>query len=180
MITLPELRAALSLDPSKDAELRLLRSQVEENFESAIGGRVIYREDFEYETELSHDQQKSITPSLLPILSIDSIEHSSDAITWEEVDLTTVGILKTFLHRRVGWKRFVRMTYTGGWTDQTTPLEVKTALSLQVEYFRSRTDAAKLTVSSQTFVGGAGVFLAADYHPYFLQVANRHKRYTLR
>jgi hypothetical protein len=76
-----------------------------------------------------------------------------------------------------GWRDFVEVTITGGYTEATLPAHVRRVLLLQLQFMQQRHDSKVVAVNYYSAgKGGAQTFMDADYHPAFKQLAGSLRR----
>ncbi len=188
MISYGLLRDRIGLGTADDGQLKAIADALIGVFETQTNRlwarRAGYVEYFRPDTTKRID---TLFLSLWPVEAVTKVEEKCRYnTTWTE--LTTSQYLPPDPDRnrleRVGsyWNEQVRVTYTGGYVysptvgQYGTPAEIHEAMLIQAAYIRSRTGNDKLVLSSQNFMGGAGVFLAADFHPIFKAIAEAKRR----
>lgn len=192
MIALEKLREALKVAPKDDIELQSLLDEVVDLWEECTGRKWSRREDHVEILHPATDQSEVLFLELWPVESITSVEvRELDATSeWETLDSSSYRVEFGNVLRKLGvdavegiagkwWRSDVRVTYTGGYSPTTgapTPGDVQRAIITQIRFMKARLDDAKLTVKSQNFEGGAGVFEDAWLHPTFRGLAKRRAR----
>lgn len=178
MITIARLRDALALDPTRDAELSLIRSQVIGGWEELTKMLWDERADHEEIFEPRGSQHDTLLLSLQPVTAISTVEvrEAFDSGWTTLADTAYMQIGRRQLRRIDGfyWPELIRVTYDGG-TDAADE-SIQAAMIIQARFMISRTDAGKIITKSQNFEGGAGVFESADWHPHFKALAELKKR----
>lgn len=182
MITIPYLARATGLAPENVETLVGLKAQVEDLWEHETGSLWLAREDYVQTTRLVSDAETLIELNLRNVTELSLVEETDPSDTdWEELtvdeDFRTAG---KYL-QRIGrpWRRLVRVTCTGGYTDEDAPRDIVYAMGVQVQFQLARHGSERVHVSSQNFEGGAGVFLVPDIHPAFAAAARRYGRHLI-
>lgn len=87
------------------------------------------------------------------------------------------------------FEELVQVTYDGGYAETpsgteanatATPKDIIKALIVQGQFFLDRFGPEKVITKSQNFEGGSGVFEKADFHPLFLTLSKKYRRYAVR
>jgi len=180
VLPISALRDRLRLPPDQDASLVSIRDQVIGLFESKTGARWKFEEDHVETLYPDHDRLTLLRVELRPIVELTKVEEMDlfPGATFEEQDLAGVLVIGDRQLRKLSgfWRRVVRLTYDGGWTDATCPAEVREALLLQAAFQQERHSDQKLAVSSTNFEGGSGVYLDAEMHPVFRRCCEARAR----
>lgn len=177
MISLSELRRDLRLPKDEDDRLEGIRAEVIALWESATGRpwnlRTGYVESFDPSVRLGADLALSLHP-VTSIASVTTRGLNDSAAT--VIDPTKYFLMGTRTLRRTdsNWGGHITVTYSGGIADARP--DIKRALIVQAMFMRDRFSAEKLAIAGQSFEGGAGSFLAADFHPLFERLAKQYAR----
>lgn len=180
MISYSRLRRELNHPMDRDDELAWIRSEVVQLWERATG-RLWIRNATRVDDFLQTDEAgaRTLLLRLWPVQSIATVQvkTSESDVDWTTLVSTDWRIEGRRELRRIQryWECLVRVTYSGGYLDDEAPPDILRALVVQARFMRDRFG-AKLTVRSENFEGGGGVFETADMHPYFDATAQRYRR----
>jgi len=179
MISLSILRRELGLKPEDDELLIEIRQEVIDLWEEQTGRlwdiRTGYIEIVTPETV----RTTKIWPSLRPISTITTIEErAARGSTWTTLDSSNYLVVRDHIENiSVPWGDRVRITYDGGYSDSTSPLDVRKALVLQAKFMQVRFSDGKIATKSEGFEGGSVGFLEdAFIHPFFRKLAHKKRR----
>jgi hypothetical protein len=178
MISIQRLRQEVA-DTEQETMLAEIRQSVIELWERETGRAWLLREDYQQTFRLEHDMHSTLFLELLPVTEVTLVEsRRSTSTTWEEIDAATYDLAPAGMLLRVGtyWPTFVRVTYDGGYDDDSCPAAIRGALAVQARFMLRRMQDLSLTVRSQNFEGGAGVYFEPHLHPHFLSMAKAHAR----
>lgn len=191
MIRLSDLRRTIGGKPSSelDDELASLRDVVVDQFERATGLLWKRREDFRQAFcnfgRPGIDGQTAATTIWLPLRPVDEVtlvELRTLGTSGEYTEqATSVWALDDYRLDRIDgltWCGYVRVTYTGGYDDESCPSDIRRALLTQAAFVHTRTANDKLVVTSHGTRGNAGsaVYEKADYCPLFSATVAARKR----
>lgn len=179
MISLAKLREGLNIPAGDDYLLADLRSQVILQWEEATG--------FLWDSKAAHVEIFRLTQDprpytlfleLIPVITVTKVEErsASGSSAWVVTDTANYDLLgRRSLENYAGrWSALVRVTYDGGATS--APADIQRALIIQAQFLKSRLDSEKISLRSQNFEGGAGVFEDAFLHPFFKQLAKSKQK----
>lgn len=180
MISYPRFRKELGIDADQEEGIVGLREEVLDLWDRVTGRP--WRYAASRVDEFFNDDDcgvRTIWLHLWPVVSIASVEVKTGE---SDTDWTALTTLDWRLNgnrevRRISryWELLVRVTYAAGYQDDQAPEDVLRALVVQARFLRARVG-DKLTVRSENFEGGGGVFEEADLHPYFKATAARYRR----
>ena len=168
MITASDVRSRFEYSSQKEATITGLIPSVIELFETLTGikwtsvsGQVDVIENLLQTDSLYLDRAI--------VSSVSLVEVSDDGSSWSTVADTAYALLprRRLIKLSGEWDRFIRVTYSGGYTTTTCPESVKAAIAVQVFFTFKRLSDNHISVSSQNFEGGSGVLLQPDLHPVF-------------
>ena len=183
MISKNELRQFLDLRADDDLQVSALRLAVIEAFEATTGGLWNARTWHVEERELATDRISTVFTRLRPITSMTTVEHRRRSETTFAELLASANAFFVVGDNRVqvtsGYFRpIVRLTYDGGWTDLTSPADVRMALKIQAQFILKRHSGDKAITTSQGLEGATTSFMAASLHPEFKRVTKLYRRLT--
>ena len=185
MISILELRTRLGLDPANDDQLQIIRTNVIKLWEARTNrpwqADVAKVEEFQLEER--YQRKAALWLALTPILSITKIEVWDDGneANLTELDADDFKFLAsgkiTRLPQTTYWLRNVRVTYSGGVDETTTPEDIREALAIQCQYILHRHKGERSVLSGISGPGGSVSFMvSADVHPHFKAQAKLHRR----
>jgi len=159
--------------------LDALQQEIIDLFERCTCRLWDYRIDHEEVFFLENDNWDTLFLELWPINSITKIEEW-DGVKYVEVedDSSDYEIYRPNRVKRFDrpWKRRVKITYTGGYSSENLPEDVRRALLIQAKFMIDRNSAEKFILRSQSDQGGSTTYLAPDLHPYFRTIVKKRKR----
>ena len=184
MISISQLRDALKLAPELDHEIEARRDVVVALWESATQRLWNRRVDHVEIIRPRHDRLDTLLLELWPIESVTKVETRR---LWETdwTELTSGWKLtgeRELTRVSAYWECEVRVTYTGGYTEnpgigQTkTPAEIAAVLLVHAQFMQVRLAPERIAIKSQNFEGGSGVYEDADLHPLFKRLASARRR----
>lgn len=188
MISLPYLRQSFQFSPKEEARALALIDAAVDLWESATRGLWKARTGHSETVQLGASTCGSLFLRLSPVTAIANVEERGswgdhgvpsidgdwEALTADDYVLLSPRELKRA--RSASWSPYVRVSYSGGYANDTAPDDVLRAIAVQVAFDAKRNDDFRLVTSSQNFEGGAGVFLDSRAHPLFTAAARRHVR----
>jgi hypothetical protein len=175
------------IDDITAAEENLLQQMidgVQSLFEAYVGyklARDVYVEIFD---GLEFDK---LFPKNIPITEIHSIHESSDQ-TWDSTTLMpateyTIAhntYIQFFRRSFVAYPQNIRVSYTGGYTTDTLPPDIKLAIIEQVSYkFSHEYSGRNHGVSAKTEQDGIMSYMANKLLPGVVMVLNRYRKFNL-
>ncbi len=187
MISLKELRDRLGLKPSDDDRLRIIRKNVIALWAARTNRLWNARTDHveEFQLEEYYQRRSPIWLALTPVSSIGKIEVWSDGNEASPTELGSgywklladVGKV-TRLAQTTCWHRNVRVTYSGGYSDTTSPEDIRETLAIQAQYILHRHSGERSVMSGVSGLSGNVQFMvSADVHPHFKAQAKLHRRH---
>lgn len=179
LISISKLRGSNVLSALQDYDLEALRDEVESLWEQQTGRLWGRRTNHIQVFDPIRSFTRSLFLELWPITSISLVEEAGDFDgVWRTLSSSEYMVVGDHQLRRVAgfWECLVRVTYTGGYTTDTCPADVRRALVTQAEFITQRTSPEKLIIQSQNFEGGSGVLEEAFLHPFFQNLARQRAR----
>lgn len=185
MIALSDIRSVLELPAEKDHEAIDARDDVVELWETVTDGLWLRRVDLVETIRRKAVSQYMVFTKLRPIESVSKVEVRDRGGDWEELAATDYEVLAVDgrIDRVIGcWGEIVRVTYTGGFTDdpQTgqakTPQDIKRALLAQALFMQQRLEPSQIGVSSKAVEKSTTTYSRGDMHPLFEDASIRHRR----
>lgn len=186
MISLSDLRARLKLVSVEDGDLAGIRAAVVGQFEQETKRLWDRRANHIQVLRSPASTRRTLFLELWPVEAIAKVEESADGGTWTEISASSPDYVLARDNRleRVGcyFAPWVRVTYTGGYVHAPTGQQVKTpdaireALLVQAGFTHARNRGAHISLQSQNFEGGAGVYLKGDFHPTFAACVAQRRR----
>jgi hypothetical protein len=180
MISLSRLRAHVDLQANQESELIAVRDEIITAFETLTGLRFNRRTDFTELTALDSREYQEVLLSLTPVLKIKKVEEKepTDA-TWSTLVIDSD--YEFIPYRRVRkihttFSRRVRVTYDGGYDEQTCPQDIQRALLSQASFILQRNSKQNISVQSTSVQHGVVTFLEPTFHPIFKEIAKNYQR----
>lgn len=190
LVSMSEVRIACDVqDGKRDAALDLLRGAVEADFESRTNRLFARRVEDVEERLLPCDERVPKLWSRVSRIQTAKIEERS----LSDVDLAEVASTDYYVAPEASsitrfrgcWKEVVRLTITGGYTDEgkddgddatiICPADIKNAILTQIQFLQLRQAGPALAMSTQSFETSQTTYLAADMHPVFKQAVDRYR-----
>ena len=178
MLSLSRLREVLGTPPEKDDEVEIIRAQVLAQWDTATFRSWGFQEDF-VETIIPVYATKIVYLKKFPVTAVTLVRTKSKRDpTWTTPQTTEYSQYgdNTLERFDTNWSELVEVTYSGGYTEANSPADVRQALEVQARFLAERLSDAKITVRSQNFEGGGGVFEDAAMHPFFAKMAKAKRR----
>lgn len=176
LVKVTELRRSLSIDPSKDTEFLRALSQIYTYLETRTNRLWLYREDYEQQFQ-PEGRSGSLRLKLTPVDEITTVQEWLG--TEQFADATTVPTTEYQVNLESGrltrwgttcgytWKDFVKVTYSGGYTSDTCPLDVQHAIEIQLKYMLERWQMSNVSVRNKTIAKNSSQFITDTLHPVF-------------
>jgi hypothetical protein len=180
MISLSRLRAHVDLQANQEQELVAVRDEIVTAFETLTGLLFNRRTDWTELTALdSHDYQEVLL-ELTPVLKIKKVEEKEPVDTeWTTLTIDTDYEFipyRRIRRLRVPFSSRVRVTYDGGYDEQTCPQDIQRALLAQAAFVLQRNSKQNIVVESSSVQRGVVKFLDATFHPIFSEIAKQYGR----
>jgi len=164
-----------SLPAEVVAQVPILRDAVVTQWEQASGLLWTARTDYqEVISNLGSGHSTTIWLSLRPVSEVTLVEQRDwyrSGPAYVELDEDDYAVDGHTIEKVDGcpWMGHVRVTYTGGYDEDTCPADVRLALLKQVSFLLARNSSEKIALASHASRGGGGSaqYLPADYHPLF-------------
>lgn len=186
MISLLDVKARQDLPPVEDNKTLDLIAAVEDQWVQ-LTNRSFSTPEAIVETQLMEGYApKNLYTRVKHVETLTSIrdryinhrDYGTDS-AWVDVsvnDYELIDIVGGHIVRTTGcWRTSVELTYVAGVADTSVPAAVKYALVTQVLHLRQRNANTLLTLKSQNFQGGKGVFHNADFHPIFTSTVKMYR-----
>lgn len=180
MLKIEDLRRALQLPPDNDGELELIREEVVSLWESTTGRLWNIREDHVEEFSLLKNDDSIIWLNLWPIDAVSLVEVreiTQSAYSELAADQYVIGPENRLRRLNNFWTPNVKVTYDGGYDEDTCPPDVRNVLLLQARFMKERHSNERIFAKGSSMQGGSTQFYEEAYlHPTFKRLASIMKR----
>ena len=181
MISMLELRTRNQVSAAVGEDrLKALRDAAISLWETATDG--LWTEALRVERVRVPRRKRTIRLQARPLTALTQVRvRTSESADWTilvgDVDFERDDDATSAL-RRIGqeWEELVEVTYTGGYTDSTSPLIVREALAIQVAFMIERDDSSRVAVRDASILDSQTSYLRAEMHPRFRSLARSHRR----
>lgn len=197
MIKITTLRSELGVLKGRANEdlLPRLRNAVIALWESRTSRQWSLRTGRTKEFRIIHPlSDRTLHLDLYPVAAITSVEErfapQKSIGSWTrgiDEDYEVVDTDQYFVREDIGtierfndnWKGLVKVTWDGGYADDTAPGDILEALILQAQFMVARWDPSKIAITSQGFESGSTSFITGDTHPQFKKLARYYMKRTI-
>lgn len=180
MISLARLRRDLQVSPDQEDALADARASAVALWEQATDRLWALRTGFVEEIRPKITAEDTLRLRLSPVSSLSLVEErAAGESDWETLDASDYVLQAPDRLRRLDgfWAPEVRVTYSGGYAEDTAPADVLLALVAQMRFQSVRLGQDRIAVRGQTVQGGGATFLEDGFLvPFFSKLADRHRR----
>jgi len=175
MIDPSKLREVLKFPADKD--LTDLINQLTDEWEQQTN--LLWELNASYVQEIFNpDNFDFVKLDLVPVNSITTVEERSSLTgTWSTVTATSYYLTDRRVILRVDddyFSKFVRVTYSGGYSIATLPLDIRDVIFIQAKFAEQRYLDKNIFVKGASGEGGSVTFFESSlYHPKFIALAKK-------